>query len=368
METKIRVHATAQNRTALGIINAYLVLFPESTLDDLNKAFPPDLNKSSHADTILVNVKDAGKFKTEDGESTFGKYFLEREDEVVKLKDGTTAALLEKWAKDDFEKIIEHARQYGIEVASFEEATPFERGSFHLEYVNNYGLVDGIVQKLDEPTKPSIVERPEKTEESKEPEKPAKKKKCRWWCWLLIALLIIALILFICCFFKCCDCCKKADTDQPAVALTTPAPENNAVPQDTLTDDNLSKEAENIAKEADEAVKKMDQGEAVLAFPVTFQRGSTTLDPASYPAFDAIVKYMAENPDAKLNIIGHASPDGSDNLNLRLSKERAQSVADYLVAQKGIAADRLIVEGKGENEPISDDPEKNRRIEMKIVK
>ena len=44
MASKIRVYGKAQNRTVLGIINAYLVMYPHATLADLRKAFPDSLN------------------------------------------------------------------------------------------------------------------------------------------------------------------------------------------------------------------------------------------------------------------------------------------------------------------------------------
>ena len=40
MPSKVRVYGKAQNRTVLGIINAYLVMYPHATKEDLDKAFP----------------------------------------------------------------------------------------------------------------------------------------------------------------------------------------------------------------------------------------------------------------------------------------------------------------------------------------
>ena len=40
MASKVRVYGKAQNRTALGIVNAYIVMYPHATAEDLNKAFP----------------------------------------------------------------------------------------------------------------------------------------------------------------------------------------------------------------------------------------------------------------------------------------------------------------------------------------
>ena len=40
MPSKVRVYGKAQNRTVLGIVNAYLVMYPHATKADLVKAFP----------------------------------------------------------------------------------------------------------------------------------------------------------------------------------------------------------------------------------------------------------------------------------------------------------------------------------------
>ena len=43
MPSKVRVYGKAQNRTALGIVNAYLIMYPHATKEDLEKAFPLEL-------------------------------------------------------------------------------------------------------------------------------------------------------------------------------------------------------------------------------------------------------------------------------------------------------------------------------------
>jgi hypothetical protein len=58
MKAKIRVRGKSQSRTALGIVNAYLKLFPDSTLSDLQQAFPKSLNSKSPTDHILVPVAE----------------------------------------------------------------------------------------------------------------------------------------------------------------------------------------------------------------------------------------------------------------------------------------------------------------------
>ena len=69
--------------------------------------------------------------------------------------------------------------------------------------------------------------------------------------------------------------------------------------------------------------------------------------------------------------IGHTDSIGSDNYNMKLSLRRAESVKKYLVS-KGIAANRIYTEGKGERQPVADNKTKagrakNRRVEIEVV-
>lgn len=61
----------------------------------------------------------------------------------------------------------------------------------------------------------------------------------------------------------------------------------------------------------------------------------------------------------KVNIVGHTDRLGSDEYNQQLSERRALAVKNYMV-DKGIAADRLAIEGKGEKDPVVQCNEKNR--------
>jgi outer membrane protein OmpA-like peptidoglycan-associated protein len=71
----------------------------------------------------------------------------------------------------------------------------------------------------------------------------------------------------------------------------------------------------------------------------------------------------------KLKIVGHTDADGSDESNLKLSKNRADAVKNALVSVYGVSTDRLTSEGKGESEPVGDNntPDgkaQNRRVEF----
>lgn len=115
MQNKIRVHGKAQNRTALGIVNAYLVLFPKATLEDLKQAFPDSLNPDSGVRVNFVDMKKVDSVNTENWNG-----FFTAEDEVLHLADGTTVAVVKMWTKTSFERLVNQAAKYGIEIASFE--------------------------------------------------------------------------------------------------------------------------------------------------------------------------------------------------------------------------------------------------------
>lgn len=95
-----------------------------------------------------------------------------------------------------------------------------------------------------------------------------------------------------------------------------------------------------------------------------------SLDTGLYPI-------MTENPQIIIELSSHTDSKGSDAYNLKLSKERAKSVVDYMIS-KGIDSRRLKDAGYGESRPIapntmedgSDNPEGralNRRTEFEII-
>lgn len=106
---------------------------------------------------------------------------------------------------------------------------------------------------------------------------------------------------------------------------------------------------------------------------IQFELGSDVLLEVSFPLLDEIVKVMAENPQIEVvQIEGHTDNTGGAARNRELSKQRAESVRQYLIG-KGILKDRLIAKGFGPDKPIqpNDTPEgreANRRVEFNIIK
>ncbi len=73
-----------------------------------------------------------------------------------------------------------------------------------------------------------------------------------------------------------------------------------------------------------------------------------------------IIKYLNENPRAKVNVTGYADKGtGNAKINSRLAKERADAVVAALT-EKGIAADRIVSDSKGDTVQPFAENDKNR--------
>lgn len=104
---------------------------------------------------------------------------------------------------------------------------------------------------------------------------------------------------------------------------------------------------------------------------VTFKAGSAELVPTSLKTLDAAIAGLKRNPKARVEIGGHTSSEGSDELNQRLSVERAYSVREYMI-KKGIAENRVTAAGYGSSQPKADNATEtgrkaNRRIEIRVL-
>lgn len=104
---------------------------------------------------------------------------------------------------------------------------------------------------------------------------------------------------------------------------------------------------------------------------VQFETSKSTLLKSSLPILDEVVRVMKQNPDYRLDILGHTDNVGDENQNMVLSQERAQVVASYLIS-KGVESSRIHAKGFGESQPktSNDTPEGqaiNRRVEFNVV-
>src|SRR5581483_1495241 len=91
--------------------------------------------------------------------------------------------------------------------------------------------------------------------------------------------------------------------------------------------------------------------EAVVAFGDThFVFDRSTLTPEAMTLLDKDVQVLKENPAMRVRMAGYTSAKGSEDVNQKLSEDRANAVRNYLI-QKGIVANRITVIGYGRTKP-----------------
>ena len=93
---------------------------------------------------------------------------------------------------------------------------------------------------------------------------------------------------------------------------------------------------------------------------VLFRQGKAVIDPAQYAPIELIASYMRNHPEAKVEIRGYASPEGSAEINQKLSNARAEAVKTALVKKYKIAASRLTTKGMGVTDTLFEEVSFNR--------
>ena len=99
-----------------------------------------------------------------------------------------------------------------------------------------------------------------------------------------------------------------------------------------------------------------------------FDLGEASLRPGVQADLRDLASSLRNYPGHDAVVVGHASTDGSDQLNQSLSERRARAVESFLVGQ-GLAASRIQAYGVGEDEPLAGVPgesPQNRRVEIAI--
>ena len=80
---------------------------------------------------------------------------------------------------------------------------------------------------------------------------------------------------------------------------------------------------------------------------------------AQYPNVQRVATYLKNNANARVRILGYASPEGSKEINERIANARANAVKDMLVRVYHISADRIDACGQGVGD-VFEEPDWNR--------
>jgi NitT/TauT family transport system substrate-binding protein len=136
--------------------------------------------------------------------------------------------------------------------------------------------------------------------------------------------------------------------------------------------------SQHLAEESatfDKPTDDMDDKEAIAtkAVSISFATGSYTLDEnAKYIIDHEFVDIAKSFGNARIRIEGNTDNVGNAAANKKLSEQRAQAVADYLIKTYSFDANRFIIVGNGPDKPISDNNTdegraKNRRTDFEII-
>ncbi len=100
-------------------------------------------------------------------------------------------------------------------------------------------------------------------------------------------------------------------------------------------------------------VSEVDGGQAILVnLPdgVTFATGSSSISPGFQSLLDRVANSLTQYPNSLVDVYGYTDTVGSTSSNQRLSEQRAQAVANYLIS-RGVSSARIRWMGFGEIEP-----------------
>jgi outer membrane protein OmpA-like peptidoglycan-associated protein len=126
-------------------------------------------------------------------------------------------------------------------------------------------------------------------------------------------------------------------------------------------------------KETEEAVTMKLEGDVLFDFD------KAEIKPEAEQTLDKVGSVISQFPEGKVLIEGHTDSKGSPDVNLELSKRRAEAVKGWLVKKKGVPGSIITTRGFGETKPVapntnpdgSDDTQgrqQNRRVEITVEK
>jgi outer membrane protein OmpA-like peptidoglycan-associated protein len=100
------------------------------------------------------------------------------------------------------------------------------------------------------------------------------------------------------------------------------------------------------------------KGTQIALNNIFFEYNKSELNKESFAELNRLVDMMTKNPKMKIAIGGHTDSKGSNEYNLKLSADRAESVRVYLL-KKGIADVRMSIKTLGKSDPLTTNEEAN---------
>jgi OmpA-OmpF porin, OOP family len=120
------------------------------------------------------------------------------------------------------------------------------------------------------------------------------------------------------------------------------------------------------------ALEPVSIGQSIGLKNLKFAQSKAELLPESNLELNKILTFLKDTPTAEIELHGHTDNQGDFDLNLQLSRQRAEAVKFFLVEQ-GIQSKRIVCKGFGGTRPIGNNRreesrEQNRRVELVVRK
>lgn len=117
--------------------------------------------------------------------------------------------------------------------------------------------------------------------------------------------------------------------------------------------------------------RQTDRGLVFTLGDIVFEFGETSLRPEVKQNLDRVVEFLGQYPDRQVRVEGHTDSRGSTEVNLRVSRQRAESVVEAL-RDLGVDTSRFEVVGMGPDVPVasnetSEGRAQNRRVEIIVL-
>ncbi|TGL58942.1 OmpA family protein [Leptospira sarikeiensis] len=123
---------------------------------------------------------------------------------------------------------------------------------------------------------------------------------------------------------------------------------------------------------ADFSGKDAELVQKVQSSPILFEKNDIKVPQSHRRTLDSLTLVLKKHSDVKVVLTGHASKEGTEEVNLKVSQLRAEMVRDYLLGN-GLDNSQFILEAKGSSivssvEEKKQDIKKSRRVDILIVK
>ncbi|MFH2068607.1 MAG: OmpA family protein [Candidatus Omnitrophota bacterium] len=156
----------------------------------------------------------------------------------------------------------------------------------------------------------------------------------------------------------------------PVPKAAAPKPVEKIVEKQVIVEKIVEKPVDRIVEKVVEKTvyvdKIVEKQVYVNVQDVYFDYDSSALGPFNRGILDQNAKVFKEYPNLKAILLGYASPEGTDEYNLKLSERRAVAVKDYLV-RAGIPEEILIVKPMGELEAVKSSWPFARKVHFEVI-